>query len=196
MTRNLYQDILICHGLLFYYTALYRKYKIKTRVGDSTKLVSQWRLDSWLMVLGVNFWSGGPFLCAWFQVTMAFIWWNKQNFLNFIRKPLWRVKVTTDHLVKRKQTRNSLFFMVSSLSDINSCFWHSGVVTFMTFAIVFCKMLACSFERLVGFYWSSKTGTGQVIRGHVIAKRSPLLLGSVTIYSNTKVFPLNKTPVY
>ena len=165
-------------------------------MGDSTKLVSQWRLDSWLMVLGVNLWSGGPFLCAWFQVTMAFIWWNKLNFLNFIRKPLWRVKVTTDHLVKRKQTRNSLFFMVSSLSDINSCFLHSGVVTFMTFAIVFCKILACSFERLVGFYWSSKAGTGQVIRGHVIAKRSPLLLGSVTIYSNTKVFPLNKIPVY
>ena len=144
----------------------------------------------------INLWSGGPFLCAWFQVTMAFIWWNKLNFLNFIRKPLWRVKVTTDHLVKRKQTRNSLFFMVCSLSDINSCFWHSGVVTFMTFAIVFCKILACSFDRLVGFYWSSKTGTGQVIRGHVIAKRSPLLLGSVAIYSNTKVFPLNKTPVY
>ena len=41
LTRNLYHDILICHGLLFYYTALYRKYKIKTRVGDSTKLVSQ-----------------------------------------------------------------------------------------------------------------------------------------------------------
>lgn len=139
LTRNLYHDILICHGLLFYYTALYRKYKIKTRVGDSTKLVSQWRLDSWLMVLGVNLWSGGPFLCAWFQVTMAFIiiWWNKLNFLNFTRKRLWRVKVTTDHLVKRKQTRNSLFFMVSSLSDINSCFWHSGVVMFMTFAIVF-----------------------------------------------------------
>lgn len=62
--------------------------------------------------------------------------------------------VTCYHLVKRKQTRNSLFFMVSSLSDINSCFWHmhSGVVMFMTFAIVQFKILACSFESLVGFY--------------------------------------------
>ena len=167
-------------------------------MGDSTKLVSQWRLDSWLMVLGVilTFDQGVLFFAPDFRLPWRLF--GETNWIFWILSgslcDVFKSQLTIWY--KRKQTRNSLFFMVSSLSDINSCFWHSGVVTLWLSRFFFCKILACSFERLVGFYWSSKTGTWQVIRGHVIAKRSPLLLGSVTIYSNTKVFPLNKTPVY